>query len=347
MSFTDNRYMVKSPYEYGTLSSSNVGNAHFVRICSIVSNTTVTLKNAAGDTTGSVLIGNAGDSIVIQKDVDETLSTNQNVYATGEGAGVPVPAASPETIIVDSATTLQSWYDGSDVAEFTPSNPSDGDTFTQWADKSAYSHNANPTGGALTRPSYETNEQNGLSVVRFDGTDDGLSINPYFELSGATGVTVFAVAKPDVQIGGSNSEETLFSTNINNNFRFSFNYFTGQSWQIHIGVTALAQTVNPPEGVVDTTTFKMHTIIFDGTATGDANRLRHRYNGVQSFLNFAIPGVPSSLAGGTDTFYIGQNNVSPNNHWKGDLAELLIFSRTLTGTEITNVENYLTTKWGL
>ena len=91
MSFTNNRYIVKSPYEYGTLASSAVGNSPFVRICSTVSNTTVTLRNAAGDTIGSVLMGNAGDSIVIEKDVNETLSTNLPVYATGEGAGVLPP----------------------------------------------------------------------------------------------------------------------------------------------------------------------------------------------------------------------------------------------------------------
>ena len=91
MGFTNNRYIVKSPYEYGTLASSAVGNCPFVRICSTVSNTTVTLRNAAGDTIGSVLMGNAGDSIVIEKDVNETLSTNLPVYATGEGAGVLPP----------------------------------------------------------------------------------------------------------------------------------------------------------------------------------------------------------------------------------------------------------------
>ena len=91
MGFTNNRYIVKSPYEYGTLASSAVGNSPFVRICSTVSNTTVTLRNAAGDTIGSVLMGNAGDSIVIEKDVNETLSTNLPVYATGEGAGVLPP----------------------------------------------------------------------------------------------------------------------------------------------------------------------------------------------------------------------------------------------------------------
>ena len=91
MGFTNNRYIVKSPYEYGTLASSAVGNCPFVRICSTVSNTTVTLRNAAGDTIGSVLMGNAGDSIVIEKDVTETLSTNLPVYATGEGAGVLPP----------------------------------------------------------------------------------------------------------------------------------------------------------------------------------------------------------------------------------------------------------------
>lgn len=338
MSFTDNRYIVKSPYEYGTLNSSTVGNAHFVRVCSTVGNTTVTLKNATGDTIGSVLIGNEGDSIVIQKDVDETLSTNQNVYATGEGDGV-IALSSPEAIIADSNTTLQSYYDGSDGNEFTPSNPSDGTTFTQWSDKSNYAHNANPIGGATTRPTYETNEQNGLSVVRFDGTNDGLSINPYSELASSTGVTVFVVSKmAEETVSVNNLDPRVFSTNVANGLALYYNS-TNNLWTV-AGSSGIGESTQTNES----TLFKIHTLIYDGTQTGNANRLKYRYNGVQNTLTFTGT-VGTTTSASINTLYIGNNNSA--NYWKGDIGELLIFSRTLTGTEITNVENYLTTKWGL
>ena len=173
MSFTDNRYIVKSPYEYGTLSSSTVGNASFVRICSTVSNTTVTLKNAVGDTTGSVLIGTAGDSIVIEKDVNETLTTNQNVYATGEGDGGDLTVA----------------YVTSGLQFNLQTAPTSGST---WTDTSGNSRNATLVGS----PSYVSNNGGGIRLnnANTSGTDY-ISV-PYNIASNTVTVEVVASFNP-------------------------------------------------------------------------------------------------------------------------------------------------------
>jgi hypothetical protein len=173
MSFTDNRYIVKSPYEYGTLSSSNVGNASFVRICSTVSNTTVTLKNAAGDTTGSVLIGNAGDSIVIQKDVDETLTTNQNVYATGEGDGGDLTVN----------------YVTSGLQFNLQTAPTSGST---WTDTSGNSRNATLVGS----PSYMSNNGGGIRLNNTNGSGTDYISVPYNIASNTVTVEVVASFNP-------------------------------------------------------------------------------------------------------------------------------------------------------
>lgn len=338
MSFTDNRYIVKSPYEYGTLNSSSVGNAHFVRVCSIVSNTTVTLKNFDGDTLGSVLIGNAGDSIVIEKDVLETLTTNQNVYATGEGDGVLPPANDPESIVVDSSTTLQSWYDASNGTEFVPSNPADGATFTQWTDKSNFSHNANPHGGATTRPTFQTNELNSLSVVRFDGVNDGLSINPYSELVNAGAVTVFVVSK----LTSSVSDPQIFGTTDG---KFSMNYDTiNNVWRFNAPTGMAGMFVGPATGANDNA-WHIHTVAFDGSQGTNATKFRYRRD--KTAITLTFPSTVASTIGSSSQFDIGFNSAGPGNFMEGDIAELLVFDKALTNTEITNIENYLSTKWGL
>ena len=173
MSFTDNRYIVKSPYEYGTLISSTVGNASFVRICSTVSNTTVTLKNSVGDTTGSVLIGTAGDSIVIEKDVNETLTTNQNVYATGEGDGGDLTVA----------------YVTSGLQFNLQTAPTSGST---WTDTSGNSRNATLVGS----PSYVSNNGGGIRLnnANTNGTDY-ISV-PYNIASNTVTVEVVASFNP-------------------------------------------------------------------------------------------------------------------------------------------------------
>ena len=173
MSFTDNRYIVKSPYEYGTLSSSTVGNASFVRICSTVSNTTVTLKNAVGDTTGSVLIGTAGDSIVIEKDVNETLTTNQNVYATGEGDGGDLTVA----------------YVTSGLQFNLQTAPTSG---TTWTDSSGNSRNATLVGS----PSYVSNNGGGIRLNNADGNGTDYISVPYNIASNTVTVEVVASFNP-------------------------------------------------------------------------------------------------------------------------------------------------------
>ena len=173
MSFTDNRYIVKSPYEYGTLSSSTVGNASFVRICSTVSNTTVTLKNAVGDTTGSVLIGTAGDSIVIEKDVNETLTTNQNVYATGEGDGGDLTVA----------------YVTSGLQFNLQTAPISG---TTWTDSSGNSRNATLVGS----PSYVSNNGGGIRLNNADGNGTDYISVPYNIASNTVTVEVVASFNP-------------------------------------------------------------------------------------------------------------------------------------------------------
>jgi hypothetical protein len=173
MSFTDNRYIVKSPYEYGTLSSSTVGNASFVRICSTVSNTTVTLKNAVGDTTGSVLIGTAGDSIVIEKDVNETLTTNQNVYATGEGDGGDLTVA----------------YVTSGLQFNLQTAPTSG---TTWTDSSGNSRNATLVGS----PSYVSNNGGGIRLNNADGSGTDYISVPYNIVSNTVTVEVVASFNP-------------------------------------------------------------------------------------------------------------------------------------------------------
>ncbi len=242
------------------------------------------------------------------------------------------PATLVEAIPADTLITLESWYDGSDGSAFVPTNPADGNTFTQWTDKSDFAHNANPIGGATTRASYQVGELNTLSVVRFDG-NDGLSINPYASLASAPALTVFVVMKMTATAGNPN----IFVTNSG---------ATGLTYDSASGkfVVRAANGVGSSTVSNDATAFHIHTFAFDGTQTGNANRLKYRYDKTDITLTFTGT-VGSALSAANTTLYIGNNNGA--NFYTGDIAEFLIFTHVLTSIEIQNVENYLSTKWGL
>lgn len=272
----------------------------------------------------------AGDNI---NNVDET--ANEGGLIQGRPwlgvVAVSVPETITEALPPDTLIQLESWYDGSDGSSFVPSDPADGATFTQWTDKSAFAHNANPIGGATTRATYQTGEQNTLSVVRFDG-NDGLSINPYASLASAPALTVFVVMKMTSTTGN----PRIFATNSG-------------ATELYYDSTAGKFVVEAAGGIGTSTVsnaagFHTHVFAFDGSQTTNAASLKYRYDKNDITLSFTGT-VGDTLSASNTTLYIGNNNGA--NFYTGDIAEFLIFTHSLTATEIANVENYLSNKWGL
>lgn len=265
--------------------------------------------------------------------VDETANTGGLIQGR-PWVGV-VALAAPDTIAealpANTLIALESWYDGSDGTSFVPGNPADGDTFTQWTDKSAFAHNANPIGGATTRASYQDSELNSLSVVRFDG-NDGLSINPYASLASAPALTVFVVMKMTSTTGN----PRIFATNSG-------------ATELYYDSTAGKFVVEAAGGIGTSTVanaagFHTHVFAFDGSQTTNATSLKYRYDKTDITLSFTGT-VGDTLNASNTTLYIGNDNGA--NFYTGDIAEFLIFTHVLTATEIANVENYLSNKWGL
>jgi hypothetical protein len=71
----------------GTISATNFNRAHFVRIQTTAANNTITLKESDGSTVGSLILHDAGDSVVIEKKPTQTLETTGN--AVGSAVGSP------------------------------------------------------------------------------------------------------------------------------------------------------------------------------------------------------------------------------------------------------------------
>lgn len=226
---------------------------------------------------------------------------------------------------------LQVWYDAADITTFTPSNPADGATFTQWGDKSAYAHNANPDGGASVRTTYETNEQNSLSIVRFDGVNDNLTINPATWAANLSAISIFIVAR----MSSTSGTRTLVSSDQNGQ-KISFN---GTNWAVSQNGGTGTSTV-----AGDTTAFHTFALLFDGTKTGNANRLIFRYNETTQPLTFTGT-VGATTSASTSVLNLGHYNKT--EYFAGDVAEVIFFSRAMTAPEIGGIESYLSNKWAI
>src|SRR6056300_1611706 len=246
-----------------------------------------------------------------------------NLASLGDTVGTII------NVVADADTTLQSWFDGSDSTKFVPSGPTEGDTFTQWTDKSNFAHNANATGGSTTRPTFRTGVLNGKSVVRFDGSNDCLSINPVAWSQSLSGMTVIVVSK----YSSTSGIQTLTTSDQDD-----MGMFIDTNYKVTMaGASADSSTAAD-------TSFHIHTLKFDGSQSGNAARLVYRIDGSAETLTFTgTVGTTTSASNGT--IFLGCDDSA--EFLNGDIAEFLMFNKALSGAEMTGVESYLTTKWGL
>lgn len=241
------------------------------------------------------------------------------------------------SIVPDASTSLQIWYDGSDITQFQPTNPANGAGITQWNDKSAFAHNANPTQtGPSARPTYQTAVQNGLSVVRFDGVDECLDVNPATWLQNKIGMTMMVVAKATAPTSG--NKQTIISTD-----QGDLDVFIDTTGNFNVGSAGGVVAKTSPTPIAADTNFHIHTICFDGQQTG-TDRLKYRYD--KSLQTMTFLGTPaSSTSTSNNAMSFGCD--AGAEFFTGDIAEVLVFNRALTATEVDDVEEYLNTHWAL
>ena len=99
----------------------------------------------------------------------------------------PAPEGPPPAFVPTDIAGCQLWLEADSLSL------SNNDPVTSWTDLSGQSHHATE---ATNPPTYKTGILNSLPVVRFDGSDDKLSITDWGAINDAN-FTVFIVAKPN------------------------------------------------------------------------------------------------------------------------------------------------------
>lgn len=232
---------------------------------------------------------------------------------------------------VSALPSLQVWYDAADSTQFNPTNPSDGTGITQWKDKSAFAHNASPSGGASVRPTYRTSVLNSKNIVRFDGVDDNLSISPATWTASLSGFSTFVVAKASTLSG----TRTLTSTDLNGLKIF----YNGSYWGVSTSGGTGISTVSG-----DTTQFRIFSMVYDGSKSTNADRLIFRYAKNQQTLSFTGT-VGATTNASNSVLNIGFYNNS--EYFGGDIAEIIFLSRAVSGSDLSAIEGYLSNKWNI
>ena len=253
-----------------------------------------------------------------------------NTFSSSFRAGRRPGIIKDPTVLVN----LQVWYNA-DVSNTTNFNvaPANGADISQWKDRSGTGHNANQSGNASVKPNWYANILNGYGIVRFNGTSESLSINPIAFMQSLPGFTMMVVAKASSLAAASD----LTSSDVGG-FRIFHN---ATNWGVSTsGGTGTSTTTG------DTTKFHIYSLIFDGTASGNAGRLKFRYDGADQAMTFSgtVGATTSATAG---SFYIGSDSTGGASFFNGDIGELLMFTRTLNTSELVATEAYLKYHWAL
>jgi hypothetical protein len=217
------------------------------------------------------------------------------------------------------------WLDASDTSSITSS----AGKVSQWNDKSGNARHftqatsANqPTTGAAT--------QNGFNVISFNGSQDVRRT-----LGTLTGnITVFSVfnitGQPTYSI-------PALSLTFQNNGRPYDRWQSATENKViidNVDVTAFA-TAN----IRATSGYMIHAIQYD--TVNVPPRMRERKNRVETnFFSSTTPHVTTNQVA-----LVGRREDALTS-FIGNAAEILIFSSIITGTTLTDIETYLSWKWG-
>lgn len=229
---------------------------------------------------------------------------------------------------------LQVWYNA-DVSNTTNfgTAPANGGDVTAWKDRSGTGHDCNQSGNASVKPNWYSNVQNGLGVLRFNGSSEAMNINPIAFMQSLSGFTMMVVAK-------SSSLAAAFDLTSSDVGGFRI-FHNGTNW----GVSTSGGT-GTSTATGETTKFHIYTQVFDGTAADNDSRLKFRLDGTQQTLSWSGT-VGTTTSASAARFYLAVDSTGAAKYFNGDIGELLMFTRTLNTNELLATEAYLKYHWAL
>ena len=223
---------------------------------------------------------------------------------------------------------------------------SNGGSVNSWADQSGFMTN-NATDDQLDSPTYYDSTLNNNPTIEFDGTSDGLDFSDdYLEFDG-TGMTWFAVVKPNQETGKPYQRIVDFGQYSTGGYGFSYgsenysfyssgNTVTSQSHSRDTSATLIALQA---EFGAD------ETIAFNGGS--DQSTLD-----ISSLSGLTVSNIDESAthedyAGPVTIGRQSQNYDVSGRYFSGKMAEIIGYTSVLSSADKNKVETYLALKYGL
>ena len=318
----------------GAAMSTPTGSATGVSL----SNWGITYIGAIGDGGGNIYPGwyflgtihevlyfNRALSASERRRIEGYLGWKWNLLGTLGGVEHP-NRLSPAAILPTNIAGCVLWLDAEDSATFTLS----GSNVTQWRDKSGVGNHGTPT-GTVTRT---TAVFGGRSSVSFNGS----TVRGSVSITGAT-MTVIAVYQPN-EVRGDRDQRVVSFANPGESDWNSILRSTGINIQgggaslltTYRNGTMLAQSVSSHLAGVPVIGCSQYTgsaaAVFLNTTEGTALAATSGNFGISTY------GLANQASGSPETL-------------NGNIAEVIVYTTSLTTTQRQQLESYLAWKWGI
>lgn len=254
--------------------------------------------------------------------------------AGGIKAGATYFSQNPFTEVTpDLVDGLDLWFTGDST-----DGTNDGDPIASWDDISGAAVSATQTNGSK-KPTLQTNELNGYSVVRFDGTDH-MDYTPPSSFDGAT--IFYVISGSSATMAGNNGILCWATT--------GYDYAAGDSMTINTGYLS----PDTPSGQDNTWRATFHsprqeTYSFREWHIGcfrvGGGNMTTTINGTELVSNSTVASMASSptVASIGSRVYIGAS--TGNIPYLGDMAEIIVYNTDIGATDQANIEAYLNNKY--
>ena len=296
---------------------------------------TYTLANGKGYSASNYDAYGAVISTGLGQDSDSDGVVDTNDAFPNDPSLQTMPSHSSVLPVTDK---LELWLDASEPHGDGPAIL-DGNTFQTWVDFSGKKNHASQTVSAEL-PSFETGELNGKPVVRFDGVDDVLSIGNLSSYM-YTDFTAFVVYKTDAKPSsrynllsqGSKTPDLGWSMAIQDN--------SGAKSDIDLKMDS-GSNVSAESGIDE----------FEGQILG--LKVSSANNDTKTFYNLGLTGTFNTEGRVLSPW--GSRGVSIGAIMDGgvesqyadvDIAEIIIYKKSLSQSDIDSVHAYLKSKWGI
>lgn len=277
---------------------------------------------------------------------------------TGSTITVPTaafPDAGPWT--PSTIGGLQLWLDASDASTLYDATSggslvaADGGV-ARWEDKSGNARHATQ-GTSANRPLRKASVQGGKDVLRFDGSNDSLSISGSASamkfLHSADSTVFMVLSRP---AGG---YQPLLGTGDTGTATVGFNWYladgSSNSDKLTVmvvrGVSATNVLLQSTANAFLPSGFSVLSHVCNPTNATAANRSSLRRNGGTAVAGNASTSAVSTANSSYDLKIAGDNYSGGETFSAFDCSEIIIYDSALSDTDREAVENYLLAKWGI